>query len=110
VTAAPGGGPDGAGIALVVAGGVVAIGGAVMWGVGAADVASIEGATGPRDWSADAGAYERAPILTAVGPIALGAGVAAAAVGAVLLVTAGSGGESARVRVGPGSLSVEGRF
>lgn len=73
-------------IALLVTGGVVAVGGAVTLGVGVSERARVEGAPGDASWADYAGSAERAPLLEGVGGAALGVGVALAATGVVLLL------------------------
>lgn len=73
-------------IALLVAGGVMAVGGGITLGVGVSERARVEGAPDDASWSEYAGSAERAPILEGVGGAALGVGVALAATGVVLLL------------------------
>lgn len=88
------------------------VGGAVMLGVGRADIGAIEGTPdGTRAWVDVAGDVERADLLTGIGAALLGVGAALGVTGIVLAVSAGgSGGETATVRLGPGGLSVTGTF
>ena len=93
--------------------GVAAVG-AVLLGVGYADIASVQSAVSGTPWSSLSGAYGRAPIETGVGGGALGLGLAAALVGVVWGVAA-SGPTSARderlvVDLGVGTLTVRGSF
>ena len=77
------------GIALLVSGGVLAIGGAVLVGVGASERARVANATMGAPWSDYAGSAEIAPILEGTGGAALGVGAALAVTGAVLLAIDG---------------------
>ncbi len=105
------GGPSVGGIVLLAGGGAVAIVGAVLVGLAAADVASVENATRGTAWAEVSDAYERSEGLSIAGFVLLGVGVAAAAVGVILLATGGGEDEaSAALRVGPGGLSLEGSF
>lgn len=77
------------GVALLVSGGVLAIGGAVLLGVGASERARVANATMGAPWSDYAGSAEIAPILEGSGGAALGVGAALAVTGAVLLAVDG---------------------
>lgn len=91
-------------------GGAVAIVGAILVGVGYADIATVDGASNVR-FETVRGAYEDAPVLTGVGWAALGVGVALAGVGLVWgLTSGGSSGEHARLQLGPSGLSLTGSF
>jgi hypothetical protein len=68
---------------VVGSGAALAVIGAILLGVGVADVAAVEGAPLGTPWPSLAGAYDRAPILTGVGGAAIGVG-AAVAVGGVI--------------------------
>jgi len=109
-----GGGSDGGmigGVVLVGFGAAAAITGAVLVGLAAADVSSVESAERGTSWSGVSDAYERSEPISVAGFVLLGVGVAAAALGVVLTVSGDNGsGESAQLRVGPGSLSLEGTF
>ncbi|MCB9597040.1 MAG: hypothetical protein H6719_30230 [Sandaracinaceae bacterium] len=111
---ASGGGDGGGfvgGVVLIGVGAAAAITGSVLVGLAAADVASVEGAERGTSWASVSDAYERSEALSIAGFVLLGVGVAAAAVGVVLMVSGGGdSGESARLRIGPGSLSLEGAF
>lgn len=111
---ASGGGDGGGfvvGVVLIGVGAAAAITGAVLVGLAAADVASVEGAERGTSWASVSDAYGRSEALSIAGFVLLGVGVAAAAVGVVLMVSGGGdSGESARLRIGPGSLSLEGAF
>jgi tetratricopeptide (TPR) repeat protein len=94
------------------AGAAVAVVGGVLLGVGLGDKGSVEGAPMDADWADYEGAYGRAPVLTTLGFVMLGVGVAGAALGVVLLTMGGGQSESpsATVSIGPGSLRLSGRF
>ncbi len=93
----PGAGPW----VLVGIGAALAVGGGVLVGVAAADQSTVEGARGV-PWSEVEGAYERVPILSTTGWIALGVGVAVVGAGIGWLVAASGGGDE--VAVGPGGI------
>lgn len=106
-----GGGPNVGGIALLAVGGAVTILGAVLVGLAAADVASVENATRGTAWADVSDAYDRSEALSIVGFVLLGVGVATAAVGVVLLAMGGGDDEAAaELRIGPGGLSLQGSF
>lgn len=94
---------------LIGAGAAAAVGGAVLLGVMAADVSTVENARGV-PWSEVRDAYDRVPILSTVGFVALGVGVAAAGVGIAWLVAASGDGSSSEVSIGPGGIAWRGRF
>jgi len=105
------GGPSVGGIVLLAGGGAVAITGAVLVGLAAADVASVENAERGSAWADVSDAYGRSEGMSIAGFVLIGVGVAAAAIGVVLLALGGGDDEaSADLRVGPGGLSVEGTF
>ena len=103
--------PDPAPWIVLGTGGAVAIVGAILLGVGYANIATVENASGV-PFSSVSGAYHDAPILTGAGWAALGVGVAVAGVGLVWGLTSGSGSseQHARVRVGPTDIAVSGSF
>lgn len=74
-------------VALLVSGGVLVVGGAVLLGVGASERARVANATLGAPWSDYATSAETAPILEGVGGATLGVGAALAVTGAVLLAT-----------------------
>lgn len=97
------------------AGAGVAVIGAVLLGVGLAEVASIEHAAVHTPWESLAGAYERTPALTGAGWTCLAVGVAAATLGLVWGVTSSGGadaraGSSVQLRVGLAGIALEGTF
>lgn len=99
-----------AGIALAITGGVLAVGGAILLGVGVSERLRVENAPERAPWADYAGSAERAPIFEGVGGAATGVGLALAATGVVLLVTDGGGaGEVAVLPFGAGA-QVRGRF
>jgi tetratricopeptide (TPR) repeat protein len=102
---------DPTGWVLVGVGGAVAVGGGLLLGVALSDIAAVESASGV-PYSSVRDANERAPILSGVGWAALGVGVAALGVGLALTLTSGGAADTraARLRLGPGSLTVEGSF
>ncbi len=81
---------------LIVIGGsaAVAVVGVVLLALAQADIATVENVSDGGRWSDIEAAYDRAPVLSTVGAILLGVGVAGAALGVVLLVT-GDGEQSA---------------
>ena len=95
-----------AALALLISGGLVAVGGGVCLGLGLSDASSVANAPRATEWSDVSGAYERAPILTGVGGAALGVGVVMAGLGGVLLATGST--ESVQVQVHAQGLSVRG--
>jgi tetratricopeptide (TPR) repeat protein len=100
--------PEG-GIALTVAGGVLALAGAGLLVFVAVDLDAASRAT---TWAELLGPYERVPIVSGIGWLAVGVGVGMAAVGAGWLIMGSGTPGSARadLRLGPGSLSLEGSF
>lgn len=104
------------GIALIATGGALLLTGAILFGVGLADAATVEGARSGTVWSTLEGAYTRAPILEGVGAASLGLGIGLAAVGGILLGLEGATGPEAsrrdhvEVQAGVGSVSLRGSF
>lgn len=100
--------PSEGGIALTVAGGVVALAGAGLLIFAAVDLDAASRAT---TWAELSGPYERVPLVSGIGWLAVGVGVGMAAVGAGWLILGGGGrDERVALRLGPGSLTVEGTF
>lgn len=103
---------DPTGWILLGVGGAVAIGGAVMLGVGQADAGAIAGSNGTISWTDASAGMDRANLLTGVGIGALAAGVALAGVGIAL--GASSGGSTAEssvtLRIGPTGALLSGAF
>ncbi len=94
---------------VIGASAAVAIAGAIFVGIGVSDVSAVEGAPRGAVWDDYQSRYDRAPVLTTVGFVMLGVGVAGAALGVVLFATSGSD-DSTTVSLGPGSLRVRGTF
>lgn len=93
----PSSGPDGAGLALLIAGGAVAVGGAILLGVGAPDTGAL---ANPRDGETFGAAQSRqdtGSALVAAGIAGLGVGAGLAIIGAVILASAPGSAEHARV-------------
>lgn len=99
----PGAGPW----ALVGVGAAAAVAGGVLLGVMAGDLSAVENASGV-PWADVRDAYDRVPILSTAGFVALGVGVAVIAVGVVWVVAAS--GDGSEVAVGPGGIQWRGRF
>ncbi len=96
------------GLVLAIAGGILALGGGALL---IATAVEIESASNAETWAELMGPYDRVPILSAAGVIALSLGGAIAAVGIGWIVSSGSSDEpSVALRVGPGSLSLTGSF
>lgn len=93
----PGAGPW----VLVGVGAVVAVAGGVLLGVTAADLSTVENASGV-PWSEVRDAYDRVPILSTTGYVALGVGVALVAAGIGWFVAAS--GDGTEVAIGPGGI------
>lgn len=101
-----------AGLGLIIGGGVLVAAGAVLFGVGYADVATVEGAADGTRWNDLSGAYDRAPVLTGIGIGAGALGLAALGVGAVLFATSSGPSETSTttVAVGPTGITLRGTF
>ena len=91
------------------AGVAVAIGGAVLLGVGSARAGEVQNAPPGTPWQDVRDAYADADSLSIAGAVLLGVGGAAAVVG-VVIALAGEGSDSTEVTLGPGGLQVRGRF
>jgi tetratricopeptide (TPR) repeat protein len=91
---------------LVVGGGIVAASGGVLLGLAASDKAAVENAERPSEWADFEARADRVPVLSAAGAIALGVGVALAAVGLVWAL--GDDGEDPAVTVTPTGVAVRG--
>jgi tetratricopeptide (TPR) repeat protein len=103
-------GSDPAPWGVLGAGSAIAIIGAILLGVGYADIASVDGARNV-PFSSVSGAYNDAPVLTGAGWGVLGVGVALAGVGLVWGLSSGSGSsDHARLRLGPTGVTVSGSF
>jgi hypothetical protein len=94
---------------VVTVGGVIALTGGVLLGLGVSDASTVANAPMGTEWADLEGAYGRAAPLEISGGVLLGVGLAAALGGVVWGATAPSASEP-RVSVGPGSLSVAGVF
>jgi hypothetical protein len=98
------------------AGGAVLVVGAVLMGVAAGDASRVTSPMPGTPWSSLEGTASGAQTMWGVGIALLGVGAAAAVGGLVwALLDDGGGGDdgsraSARLRVGPGSIFVEGEF
>jgi hypothetical protein len=84
---------------LVGIGAVVAAVGAVLLGVGLADVSTVESAPFGTEWATLDDAHGRAPVLTGVGGALLGVGAAAAIAGLTWGIVASSDGERSQARL-----------
>lgn len=110
---ADGGGSDPTGWIIAGIGGAVAVGGAILLGVGVADAGSVTGAPDGTRWADIEGAAGRANAEFAAGVAMLAVGVAALGVGIALGATSGGGGSgetSASLIIGPGGVSLAGTF
>lgn len=104
----PGDGSPVLGWVLAGVGGVLIVGGAIALFVGLADVAAIEDAAVGSRWADDQARYDRGPVLQWLGGVGLGVGAALAVTGIVLAVSAGS--SETELAVGPGGVTLRGRF
>lgn len=102
-------GPSEGGVALSIAGGVLALAGAGLLIWTAVDLAAAESAT---TWDALRPIWERVPTVSAIGwlSVGLGVGLATLGVGWLVVGVGNDDDETAALRVGPGSISVEGTF
>jgi hypothetical protein len=98
---------------IVGVGGALLVAGAVLMGVGASDSSRVTGATRGTSWADISGAAGEANTLWGVGIALLITGGVAAAAGIGWAVAGGGGSSdqpSARLRLLPGGLSLEGAF
>ena len=97
---------------LVIIGGsaAVAIGGAVLIGIGQGKASDVEDAADGSRWADVEGSASSAETLSTVGLVMVAVGLAGAATGVTLAVLGGDEQSDARVRVGLGGLSVTGAF
>ncbi|MCA9606184.1 MAG: PEGA domain-containing protein [Myxococcales bacterium] len=97
-----GGGVSIPGVVLLGVGGAALVTGAVLLGVAFADKAALESPDGMPMWTeSEQARADNVPVLAGAGEVVLGVGVAALAVGVVLMVVDGGGSESsAAVRDG----------
>jgi tetratricopeptide (TPR) repeat protein len=115
-TATPSSGDGGPGVApwILVGGGAAAmIAGAVLMGVGAANASQVTDAPDGSQWSELEGTADGAQTMWGVGIVLAGVGLAAAGVGLVWALTGSSGGgdeATARLRIGPTSIALEGNL
>lgn len=102
-----GGGVSIPGVILLAGGGAALVTGAVLLGVAFAQKASLEDPDGMPMWTEDEqSAADQVPIMAGAGEILLGVGLAAVAVGVILMVVDGGGGEDSRARIRDGRLEV----
>lgn len=106
ITPAPHSENTDAAVALLISGGAIAVAGGVCLALGLSDASTVSGAARGTEWADVSEAYERGPILEAVGATALGVGVVMAGLGAVLFATSPS--EPVQVQVQAQGLSVRG--
>jgi hypothetical protein len=102
---------------LAGAGAGLALAGAILYGVGASDIAAVNAAPAGTEWSSVSGVYDSAPILTGSGLAALVAGstMVVIGVGWGLAGALSSGGgdrrrAGVRLEVQPTGLSLRGSF
>ncbi|MFK7986635.1 MAG: PEGA domain-containing protein [Sandaracinaceae bacterium] len=95
------------GVAALVAGGAVSVAGAITLALGYAAGSRVQDLPMGDAWSTVEGDYENAQVFTGVGWVLLPLGVAVATLGVVLIAV--EPGE-AEVAVGPGHVTVRGRF
>lgn len=93
---------------LVGVGGAVAVAGAVLLGLTASDLDTVQSADGV-PFSDIRDAYDRVPILSTSGFVAIGVGAALLAAG-VGWAIAGGGDGSTQVTLTPGGVALGGRF
>ncbi len=92
-------------------GALVAGAGVVLLLVSASDISAVEDPGPMPVWADVEDAYDRAPVLSTVGGIALGVGAAALLTGLTWgLLSIDAGGTEAEVAVGPGGLALRGRL
>ncbi|MCA9607943.1 MAG: tetratricopeptide repeat protein [Myxococcales bacterium] len=107
--APPSRGDDAAAIALLVGGGVTFAGGAVLFGVGRAFHDDVQDLPDGARWAEYQARYDATEGLQIAGAVLGGVGLAAAAVGVLLLVLEGEPAR-AEVAVGPGGVLARARF
>lgn len=108
-----GGGGDGvAGWILFGISAAIGVAGGILVGVAVADVSAVENAPDDSAWADVADQYDRSEALSVAGFVGLGVGVVGMAVGLGWALGSGGGAsdDTAELRVGPGHLSVRGRF
>jgi tetratricopeptide (TPR) repeat protein len=95
---------------IVIGGsGAVLVTGVVLFAMAQSDIATVEDVEMGATWSEIEGAYDRAPMLSTIGLLMIGAGVAGATVGIVLLA-GGSGGGETSVALAPGGAVLRGSW
>lgn len=99
---------DGTPWALLGSGAAIAVLGAILLGVGYADLATASRAN--VSYASVADAALRVPIETAAGWVALPVGLALAGVGLALVLTQGDGHPSATMRLTPTGVAIGGDF
>lgn len=112
-TADDGGGPGVLPWVAIAGGGALAVGGAVLLGVGLSDSSSVEDAPDGAMWSDFENRASRGGTFQTVGTILLITGVVGAAAGVTLLVLGSSDSDDDApmyVRLGPGNLTLTGTF
>jgi tetratricopeptide (TPR) repeat protein len=108
---AAGDGSDPTGWILVGTGAALAVGGAIVLGVGRSDVGAVEASMGTLSWTAASEAVGRGDALTVAGSVGLGLGVGLAALGLGLALSSGSSQEgSVALQFGPTSVAISGAF
>jgi hypothetical protein len=102
---------DPTGWIVAASGGAVAIVGAILLGVFAGDLDAVAQPHDGETYRSAMGRQGNAELLVGIGGAALGVGVIAAGIGIGLALSSGHDEHaSARLRVGVGSLSLEGEF
>lgn len=86
--------------------------GGIMFGAGYADVQRVEGAVPGTEWSTLEPSYSRGPAIASAGLVVGAAGLGLAAIGLVWALSddGSTSSASARLRIGPGSVSWEGTW
>jgi tetratricopeptide (TPR) repeat protein len=111
LASAPRAGSDPTGWILVGTGAALAVGGAIVLGVGRSDVGAVEASMGTLSWTAASEAVGRGDALTVAGSVGLGLGVGLAALGLGLALSSGSSQEgSVALQFGPTSVGISGAF
>lgn len=99
---------------LVIGGGAAIVAGAVLMGVGVSESSRVTGATDGMRWADLEGSASSANVLWGTGIALAAVGLAATGVGLVWALSGGSGssegGATARLRIGPSGLGVQGEF
>jgi tetratricopeptide (TPR) repeat protein len=95
---------------VAIGGAIVAAGGAVLIAVSQVEGAAVRDAPDGSAWPAYAGRVDAANALLGVGIATAIVGAVAGTIGVVWIATASGAGGEARVALGPGGVSVAGRF